>query len=211
MGFVVNVIFIIGAIALLAVSGGYSTDAARRVTDITGWSDNPELKSAHSLLSGAAVATWIGLALIIVLLILYFIYFFETIEITGGFVTYLFLFVLLALVILIGVLSAIAANKINSANVSDNKGSYKQAIIAASLALGVMGIVIILMILKFYLQHHKSKVEAEKAVPVQHVVQTEEREAEEPSYAMDSSLLSGERLSKYSDMASRYKKLAGYE
>ena len=148
MGFIINIFLIIGAIGLLATSGGYSTDAARRVTDITGWDSYPDLKSAHTLLSWSAVATWLGLALVIILLVLYFIYGFETIEITGNVVTYIFLFGLLGLVILIGVLSAVAANKISKANVADNKGSYTQAVIAASLSLGVIGIVIILIIIK---------------------------------------------------------------
>lgn len=156
MGFVINVIFIVGAIVLLAISGGFSTDAARRITDIPDWDKNTDLKSAHGYLTGAAIATWIGIPLVIVLLILYFVYGSESIEETGKIVTYIFLFILLILVILIGILSAVGASKINSSKVSDDNGSYKQAIIAASLALGVIGIIIILMIIKAVVKH-KSK------------------------------------------------------
>ena len=152
MGFIINIVLLLGAIGLLAVSGGYSTDAARRVTDITGWDSYPDLRSAHTLLSWSAVAAWLGLALVIILLVLYFIYGFETIEITGNLVTYLFLFGVLGLVILVGVLSAVAADKINKANVSDNKGAYKQAIIAAVLSLGTLGIIILLAIIKYMIK-----------------------------------------------------------
>lgn len=146
MGFVINVVFIIAAIVLLAIAGGFATDAARRVTTIPNWESNAELKSAHSYLTGAAVATWISIPLVIVLLILYFVYGSESIEITGNAVTFIFLLFILAMVILIGILAAIGASKINQANVSNNEGSYRQAIIAASLALGVMGIIIIILI-----------------------------------------------------------------
>lgn len=149
MGFIINIVLLLGAIVLLGISGGYSTDAAKKVTDITGWDSYPDLRSAHTLLSWSAVVTWIGLGLIILLSILYIIYGLESVEITGNIVTYLLLFGVLGLVILVGILSAVAADKISKANVSDDKGSYRQAIIAASLSLGTLGVIILLAVIKF--------------------------------------------------------------
>ncbi len=143
----VNLIFFSISFITLAVSGGYATNAAVRITGIPAWDSNDKLKSAHRKLTIAAIVTWITVAAILILGILYLIFGTETIGIFGDIIIYLFLFATLAATAVIGALSAIAAAEIAQSKVSDDNESRRQAIIAAVLALvGFVGLVIILFI-----------------------------------------------------------------
>lgn len=143
---IITVILLIASIILLAIAGGFATNAAVRLTDdsVTGYKKNPGLQAAHSLLSWAAVATWIGVVLIIGLLIFYLV---EGGGFGGKFIANLFLFFTIALIVLVGILSAIAAARINSSGATDSNGAYRQAIIAAVLALGVVFLFILVFII----------------------------------------------------------------
>lgn len=137
---IVNAFLFIGSFIILAIAGGFATSGATKLQS----SDDPELKSAHSYLSWTAVITWISVAAILVMGGLYIFFGSESIEVTGNWVIYGFLCLTLLLVGAVGVLSAIAATKINRTK-ADNKGAYRQAIIAA--ILGIVGFVMVLTIL----------------------------------------------------------------
>jgi hypothetical protein len=147
MGFFLNLFLFIVALGTLAVSGGFATDAAVKTTKITGYSKNQKLRSAHARLSWAAVITWITVALIVVLAILFVIFVeFETAGIFTNIVVYVLLFMALGATIFVGVLSAIAAADINSSGAKDRKNANRQAVIAAILAIvGFVGLVGILI------------------------------------------------------------------
>ena len=143
----VNLIFFGISFITLAISGGFATNAALRITGIPAWDTNDKLKSAHRKLTIAAVVTWITIAVILVLGILYLIFGSETIGVFGDIIIYLFLFATLGASAVIGTLSAIAAAEIGQSKVSDDNESRRQAIIAAVLALvGFVSLVIILFI-----------------------------------------------------------------
>lgn len=148
-------IVLVATTILLGISGGFSTNAAVRITGIKGYKNDPQLEAAHRLLSGSAVATWIGIPLMIVVIIL----FATVLEGTGiaKYIAYGLLFITLILVVLVGILSAMGANDINRSDVNDNNGSFTSAVVAASLALGVIGIVLIVIITKTVLDSRKSK------------------------------------------------------
>ena len=168
MGFAINIIFFGIAFVTLAIAGGFATNAAIRVTQIPAWSKNNDLAAAHKYLTIAAVITWISIAIMIVLIILFLIFGLETAAIPGvlTILTYLFLFGTLVLIGAVGILSAIAAAKIGDSKVPDNKGSREQAIIAAVLAIvGAVGMLVVILVRLFYnpKSDEKKKADKEKA------------------------------------------------
>ena len=146
---IINAALFIGSFIILAISGGYSTNSAIRLQS----SADPELKSAHKLLTYSSVITWISIAGILVGGGLYLFFASETVETTGNWIVDGFLFLTLVLVGAVGILAAIAATKINNTK-ADNNGAYRQTIIAA--ILGIVGFVMVLAIIgiKFF---HKAK------------------------------------------------------
>lgn len=155
MGLNVINIFLFGiSFIILAIAAGYATNAAVR---IGGGNPDPELSSAHTYLTYVAIIAWISVALIIGGIIVYIIFGSETVEVTGNWVIYLLLFFTLALVLAVGILSAIAAYKIGASK-ADNKGAYRQAIIATVLA--IVGFVLVAIILGIRLFHKPKKKES---------------------------------------------------
>lgn len=164
---VVNILLFGISFIILAIAAGFATNAAVRLG--SGNAD-PELASAHKYLTIVAVISWISVALIIGGIIVYIIFGFETVEVTGKWIIYLLLFFTLGLVLAVGILSAIAAYKIGASK-ADNKGAYRQAIIATVLAIiGFVLVAIILGIRLFYKPKKKigeltNEKEAESLLP----------------------------------------------
>jgi len=184
--FLINIALLIIVGITYVVSGGFATDAARRTTDIDGYSNNQKLQSAHKYLTIAAVIVWLSvgiLVLVIALVVVAGIFFapeeagvaaaaegaevgteaastgFEFLEgtqkATSSFsfvnlIIYGAMGLLLVGVITVGILSAVAATDIQQANVKDNKGAYRQAIIAAVIAIPVFVLIVIYLGYKFY-------------------------------------------------------------
>jgi len=182
----INIVLLIFVGLTYVISGGFATDAARRTTDIDGYSSNTKLQSAHKYLSIAAVIVWVSVGLLVLVIILAIVagVFFAPEEAVGavgveagvegaevassgldlfegaqkaktGFsfinlLIYGAMGLLLFGVIIVGILSAVAATDINQANVKDNKGAYKQAIIAAVIAIPVFVLIVIYLGYKFY-------------------------------------------------------------
>lgn len=149
-GTISTIIFLVGAVILLSLSGGFATNAAVRITKIKNYKKNIKLKRAHDLLSWASVATWVGVAIIITLIVLYLIFGLETAEYTSGFVFKGLVFISIGLVLLVGILSAIAANDIRTSGEKDNDGSFKHAVIAASLSIGTIGLFLIIFMINAF-------------------------------------------------------------
>ena len=182
----INIALLIFVGLTYVISGGFATDAARRTTDIDGYSSNTKLQSAHKYLSIAAVIVWVSVGLLVLVIILAIVagVFFAPEEAVGvvgteagvegaevassgldlfegaqkaktGFsfinlLIYGAMGLLLFGVIIVGILSAVAATDIGQANVKDNKGAYKQAIIAAVIAIPVFVLIVIYLGYKFY-------------------------------------------------------------
>ena len=146
----VDLILLVVAFVVLAISGGFATNGAVRITGIKAWDSNTKLKNAHHKLTIAAVVAWITVAAILILGILYLIFGSETIGIFGSLIIYIFLIATLVATGTVGILSAIAAEDIQKANVKDDNESRRQAIIAASLALvGFVSLIIVFIIRLF--------------------------------------------------------------
>lgn len=159
MGVFVNVLFLGISFITLAVAGGFATNAAVRVAGIPNYGSDSNLCSAHKYLSIAAVVTWFTIAAILVLGILYLIFGMEeTVGVFTNFVIYGLLVLSLAATAVVGVLSAIAAQKIANSKYSqtDNNGR-EQAIIAAVLAI-VAGVgLIVAFIVSFFKSSDKKE------------------------------------------------------
>lgn len=136
MGTFVNLLFFGISFIALAISGGFATNGAVKITHISGYKQNKDLDSAHKYLSWAAVICWITIALILVLGVVYLLY--GDLETAGMFtniVIYGLLLLSLGATIIVGIFSAIAAQKIAKSKVSNDNNSRRQAIIAAVLAI----------------------------------------------------------------------------
>jgi magnesium-transporting ATPase (P-type) len=154
-------LLIVAAIAL-GIAAGYVASAATRVTKVSKWRKDSDLKEAHTLLSWGAVSGWVGLAIIVTLIVLYMIFGLETAQFTGGLVSKALLFLTIVILLITGSLAAAGASYIarspNSAPAKSN-GAYGHAIIAAVSAL-IAGVLVGSLFL--YLMFHKPKSKEEK-------------------------------------------------
>ncbi len=151
MGVIINIIFFGISFVTLAISGGFATNASVRITGIANWDSNDDLKTAHRYLTIAAIVTWVTVAVILLLGILYVVFVgSETMGTGMGIVIYGLLFLSLGATIVVGILSAIAADKIGKSKVTNDNNSRRQAIIAAVLALvSATGLIIGLIVMFF--------------------------------------------------------------
>lgn len=157
MGLWVEIILLGIAFIAFAISGGFSTNAAVRVKSVPEYNTNKKLQDAHKWLTISAIITWISVALLLGGIIAAAFFAPEEFAATtavgteatssvGKYVLYFLLFFVLGGVIAVGILSAIAANDIGSAKVANDNLSRRQAIIAASIAIGVFVLVLIALI-----------------------------------------------------------------
>lgn len=154
-------LLIVAAIAL-GVAAGFVSSAATKITKTKDWRKDHDLKKAHTYLSWSAAVGWIGLALIVLLVVLYMVFGLETAEEFGGWVVKFFLFLTLVVLLTTGSLAAIGASYINKSPNRDAAratGSYRDAIIATVLAI-IAGVLIGGLFL--YVMFHKPKSKAEK-------------------------------------------------
>ncbi len=151
MGVIINIIFFGISFITLAVAGGFATNSAVRFKGIPNWESNDDLKTAHKYLTIAAVVTWITVAVILLLGILYVVFVgSETMGTGMGIVIYGLMFLALGATIAVGILSAIAAQKISDSKVTKDNNARRQAIIAAVLALvSAAGLIIGLIVMFF--------------------------------------------------------------
>lgn len=157
MGLVLEIIFLVVAVILLAVAGGFITHTAATLTGLAGYNANKDLQTAHKYSSWAAVVTWITIALIIVGGVLMIFFFPEEAEAEavsglsfGKILVYLFIFLAVVGIFVVGILSAIAASDISKSGVQDNKLTYRNSIIATVLAiLGGVTLIIIAFVAIF--------------------------------------------------------------
>jgi hypothetical protein len=171
MSFIINIILLILSVIVLGVSGGFATNSAVRLTGVTGYDDNEDLKNGHKYLSIAAIICWITVALLIILTVLFIVFTPEEAEagaVTGlsfkDYFVYGLLFITLATVLVIGILSAIGSNYIRISGVEDNNLAYRQAIIATVLSIICFTILLIGLILKFTYKPKKKEEPIDKDI-----------------------------------------------
>ena len=158
MGLAINLIFCGIAFLTFAISAGFLTDSVRRIGQIPNYSANNHLKNAHYVGTIDAIVSWIVVALLLLAIVLYIIYGSETAEYTGSIFLYFVLLISLGGALTTGIIGAYIAYNINQSGVSDNNGSYKQAIVATVLALITFTLLVILFLIKvFYKPKKKEK------------------------------------------------------
>lgn len=149
-----EIVFFIVLTLLLAISAGFGTNAAVRVTGISNYKTNQDLLKAHSKLTWLSVVAWIGVALIITGIILIFVF---DLEMASNIFIYGLMILVFVLLLIIGIFSAWAASLIASADVTDDNKARRQAIISASLAFFGVALVIFGIIMKVFVGDKKDK------------------------------------------------------
>lgn len=152
--FILVVVFVIVLITSLV----YITRAS---VAIEGTND-VDLQKAHSYLAWASGVLWTLIALAIIGSIALVVFGPEFLPLLGKTTVYIFLFLVVAVVIAIGVIAAIGASYIaQSSQLSKDaiRAAYDDCIIAAVLTLGTIG----LTLLGFYITWHTSKAEEQAA------------------------------------------------
>ena len=130
------------------VSAGFITDASRRITNINNYQANPDLSRAHTLSAACAVTAWLTVFFMLLTVILLFVFAKEKLTANKGIFVYASFIISLIGTLIVGVLSILTAQNISSANVPDNQGSYRQAVIAAVLSIVVFSLIIITLIIR---------------------------------------------------------------
>lgn len=130
---------------LLGITGGFVAKAAASITDIPNYSTIDGLRKAHDWLSGSAVAAWIGLAIVITLIVLYLIFGSESVEVTGGIVTTLLLFLTLFILLVVAILALIGTIEFHGTPNAAGNPAERDAIIGTILAF--MGFILVILLL----------------------------------------------------------------
>ena len=155
MGLAISAVLLAVAFITFAISAGFLTSATRKITNIPEYGSNKELASAHKFGTIGAVVGWITIAIMVIGFILLLIFGGEILIGFGTEILYFLLFISLVGVIVTGILAALTASDINKAKVSDNKGSYREAIISASIAIPVFVFLLIAIIAKLFYKPKK--------------------------------------------------------
>jgi hypothetical protein len=148
-------------IILAAVAGTYAIIGAKDIGQNSKYDDDHKLQQAYKYLLIAGIVSWLVIVLVIIGIVLFFMY-------GGTYVMYAMSWLAIGLIILVGamsiavgVLCIIAANDIVKSPNYSGDGSdlkaYHAAIIAASCAIGSVGIVILIGIVYFVMQSRKKK------------------------------------------------------
>jgi magnesium-transporting ATPase (P-type) len=135
----------LGVGALLAVGGVYTVMAAEQLTKSSDYKSDDNLKNAHKSLSISSSLAWCGIALIIVIIILYIAFGIETIEYTGQWLVIILMIFIMALSLSVGVFAVKGATEIkkSTSTTSQKQTAYKDAIIASVLTIGALGLIVI--------------------------------------------------------------------
>lgn len=150
MALVLNIILFILLFLLLITTAVFSSIAASDVSRVT----TSQIHTAFIHLVWASVISWISVALVALAVVLYFVYGGETISFTGNAVLLTLLGFIVIMLIITGILDAIAASNLHG---QPNVGAaYRNAIIAAVTSLGGVGLIIIMLIV-FWVSHRHGK------------------------------------------------------
>lgn len=159
------IIFII-VIALVIVAGVYTVKSAESIRKNPKYANDNDLQTAHKYLTTASITCWVSVAIIVGLVILYFVFGIETMMYTGGWVSLFLMLVALGLAGAVGVLSTLAATHMHASPNFTNNGTdhaaYKDCIIAASLGVGAVGLIVIAFIGYLIYKNKGAKEEANK-------------------------------------------------
>lgn len=199
MNRIVTILLLLVLVAILITALVFATSSAKSITNINpkaaknAWRSNSNLKDAHSMLTWLAVGGWITVVLIGFGLVVFL--FTGGKEKIAGHTNPIFILLLVTvtgMILVIGVLSILASENLKKATsnatapVAADAPNYvkarKDAVLAASLAIGSLGLIVLLWII-FIAARHSSKTSKEKAQEAKVEeevtgVSAEEREAE---------------------------------
>ena len=168
----VAIVLLIIALVLLITSGVFSILAAIAIKKVSvprpdTCHSSSSLNRAHSYLTGASIASWIGIALIIVLIILYLVFGSESAAFTASYASVGLLALTLLIMAIVGVLTALASTRIEcliEGNITDEEAhkAYKDSNIAASVS--IIGFILLLFVLIFSMYTSRGTTSTEMGV-----------------------------------------------
>lgn len=163
-----DIFLLVIMIILLITAGVFATKSAVAVKNINNYSSDADLQNAHRNLTGASIGAWVGVALIIIIIGLYLYFASETAGVTGGFFALGLLIFTMLLVLLVGVLSILAARDIGKSSNYAGSGSsaHRDAVIAASVSIGGLGLMLIILIFIIVSVHRRRQTLSQTAIPV---------------------------------------------
>ena len=142
-------VFLAVALLLLFITGVFSALAANNIKKNSNYDRDPTLNKARNYLIWAAIISFIGFVLMLIMLVLFFVYrdkaaSWKTVSLIMSIIT-------LVLAFVVGILAALGANGIRKSQYFTGTGSdstsYTQAIIAAVVSLAGIGILLIVYII----------------------------------------------------------------
>lgn len=158
-------VLIVVTLITLIVSGGFYTDACRRLGQLSERKTNHILKSAYELLIASSVITWLLLVFLLGAVIYYYVEYVKKKNVkvedikehaekfASGHGLIIVLGVSSFILLIMGILTVDAADKIKKSGVSSNNGSYTQSLIGGVMALCISLMCLVISIGCFW---HKS-------------------------------------------------------
>lgn len=155
---------------LLVIAAVFAVLAALQVTQVSGYDSDAKLRTAHKWLTWASVVGWLGVIIIIVMVVVYINQQSKSSahgkDVSSNWVLRFFLFSTLAILIIMGIFSAIGAVDIDKSGKSEEAkktGAQRSANAATVLALMGGGLVLIAFIVSLFNKGTaKKEAEAEK-------------------------------------------------
>jgi uncharacterized membrane protein len=166
MNSILTVLIVIVILALI-VSGGFFTDACRRLGKSPQKDSTPQSKNSYNILIAASVVTWTVFAGLLGITIYYYVEHFrhksnkQKAEILGrhyhkiasGNGLIITLGISSFVLMIMGILAADASENIKRANLTDDGGSYWTSLTGGVLALSISIVTIIIAIAAFWHKH----------------------------------------------------------
>jgi len=156
------VIFLV-IIFLAAFAAVYALLARTSIQKNPLFNNDTKLQKSSEYLLIAGVVGWATIGIIIILIILYLVFGFETIMFTGSWVVFLLAFVSIFLALAVGILSALAASDMKSSPNFTDKGNdytaYREAIISSIAGIAGVGLIVIAFIAYYIVRLNNQRIE----------------------------------------------------
>ena len=148
----ITIFILVICIIILIICGVYLSKSLHILYSKTGDSN---LQDAINHLLNADITAFAGGVGIVVIGILYLVFGLETAAFIGGYVSMGFLLVVIGITIAVGVLSIMGSISIHKINTTDPDiaTAYHYAIIASSLAIGTVGLLVLLLGFNIYTRY----------------------------------------------------------
>ncbi len=154
-----DIIVLVVAFLLLAIAGGFAAKSASNIKNVTGSANDPRMLKARSYLIWSAIISFVGVFLMLVMVVLYFVYGDKADQRTQKFMIGALMVFSFILIFVSGILSALGATNIHASGLYSGVGSANSAYQAAigSAVILLLGVCILILIYMFVFFLRKPK------------------------------------------------------